>query len=273
MWIKVWVKVGDQNHQCVFLYCIIQPTKLINPGLTFIISCWLRFWHFLRLRAEQISIFLRFANQVGWWETKMNWCEIWCSIAQYCAVCFHQSFTLARKRKLTIWGVTNIDPKLTSVQNQSFRSCRVSSASANAGSMEHSQNTIIVNAFNSGRLTPWTLHRVYGNTWRKVIISYPFIALFGNSTFIIKRVTGYVCRVSIHVVLGHVFTCKIGVPEIDTTIKLFTKQAGWDTQKSQNHFFCFHQGLQNITLHCTLSTNFVLTNWSNEILCFGLQFM
>lgn len=37
--------------------------------------------------------------------------------------------------------------------------------------------------------------------------------------------------------------------------------------------FCFHQGLQNITLHCTLSTNFALTNWSNEILCFGLQFM
>ena len=37
--------------------------------------------------------------------------------------------------------------------------------------------------------------------------------------------------------------------------------------------FCFHQGLQNITLHCTLSTNFALTNWSDEILCFGLQFM
>jgi hypothetical protein len=175
--------------------------------------------------------------------------ELMWNIVQYCAVCFHQSFTLARKRKLTIWGVTNIDPKLTSVQNQSFRSCRVSSASANASSMEHSQNTIIVNAFNSGRLTPWTLHRVYGNTWCKVIISYPFISLFGNSTFlsgaeifIIKRVTGYVCRVSIQVVLGHVFTCKIGVPEIDTTNKLFTKQAGWDTQKSQNQFFCFHQG-------------------------------
>ena len=48
--------------------------------------------------------------------------------------------------------------------------------------------------------------------------------------------------------VGHVFTCKIGVPEIDTTIKLFTKQAGWDTQKSQNHFFLFSPRLFAYTI-------------------------